>query len=185
MILLVFALLGLVVALIRGGDIAQLARVPFRFGWLALLAVALQIAVFSGWWSRSHLADWTPLVYAASMFVLIVMVAANWRLPGLPLVGLGLLCNALAISLNEGRMPASLDALRAAGLQSVALKAGVLGTSTNTVLLGPDTRVPFLCDVFALPPWFPLATVFSVGDVFIAAGAAWFFLAIVRPKPRS
>ena len=112
------------------------------------------------------------------------MVAVNWRLPGLPVVGVGLLCNALAISLNGGRMPASVDALLAAGLQSVALKAGALGASTNTILIGPETRLPFLCDIFALPSWFPLATVFSIGDVLIAAGAAWFFLAVVKPKPR-
>jgi len=182
MILLVAALLALLIALARGGDIMALARVPFRLGWLAVLAVGIQIVIFSQWWARSAPAGWTPVLYVVSLALLVVLVAANRRLPGLPMVGLGLACNALAIGLNGGRMPASPDALRAAGLESVVLQAGMLGSSANTVLLGPDTKVPFLCDIFALPSWFPLATVFSIGDVFIALGAAWFFLAVVRPR---
>ncbi len=185
MILLVFALLALLIALARGGDIMALARVPFRMGWLAILAVGLQILIFSQWWARSALAGWTPALYVLSLALLVGLVAANWRLPGMPVVGLGLACNALAIGLNGGRMPASLAALRTAGLEFVILKAGTLGSSANTVLLGPETRVPFLCDIFALPSWFPLATVFSVGDVLIAVGAAWFLLAVVRPRARS
>ncbi len=182
MILLLFAVLALLIALARGGDILALARVPFRLGWLALLAVGLQILIFSQWWARSALAGWTPALYVVSLGLLVALVAANWRLPGLPVVGLGLACNAIAIALNGGRMPASPDALRTAGLEFVILKAGTLGSSANTVLLGPETRVPFLCDIFAIPSWFPLATVFSVGDVLIALGAAWFFLAVVRPR---
>jgi len=185
MILLAFALIGLVIALIRGGSIAQLARVPFRMGWLALLAVALQLLIFSGWWARSPLSDWTPIAYSASLFLLVVLVGVNWQIPGLLVVGIGLLCNALAITMNGGRMPASLEALRVAGLQSVVLKAGVLGASTNSVLLGPETRVSWLCDIFALPSWVPLATVFSIGDLLIAAGAAWFFIGVMKPKPRA
>lgn len=182
MILLVFALLALFIALVRGGDIMALARVPFRLGWLAILAVGLQILIFSQWWARSALAGWTPALYVVSLALLVGLVAANWQLPGLPVVGLGLACNAIAIGLNGGRMPASVDALRTAGLEFVILKAGALGSSANTALLGPETKVPFLCDIFALPSWFPLATVFSLGDVLVALGAAWFFLAVVRPR---
>lgn len=182
MILLIFALLALLIALARGGDIMALARVPFRLGWLAILAVGLQILIFSQWWARSALAGWAPVLYIVSLALLVGLVAANWRLPGLPVLGLGLACNAIAIGLNGGRMPASADALRTAGLEFVILKAGTLGSSANTVLLGPETKVPFLCDIFALPSWFPLATVFSIGDVLIALGAAWFFLSVVRPK---
>jgi hypothetical protein len=185
MILLVFALVGLVIALIRGGSIAQLARVHLRLGWLALLAVGLQLLIFSGWWTGSSFADWTPILYSVSLFLLVVMVGVNWQIPGMLVIGLGLLCNALAITMNGGRMPASLEALRVAGLQSVVLKAGVLGASTNSVLLGPESRVPWLCDIFALPSWVPLATVFSVGDVLIAIGAVWFFIGVMKPKLRS
>jgi len=185
MILLIFALIGLVIALIRGGSIAQLARVPLRLGWLALLAVGLQLLIFSGWWTDSSFADWTPILYSVSLFLLVVMVGVNWQIPGMPAIGLGLFCNALAITMNGGRMPASLEALRVAGLQSVVLKAGILGTSTNSVLLGSESRVPWLCDIFALPSWVPLATVFSVGDVLIAIGAAWFFIGVMSPGPRS
>jgi len=185
MILLAFALLALVIALIRGGDITQLARVPFRFGWVALLALGLQILIFSGFWARALLAGLTPVLYVLSLLMLEFVVVTNWRLPGLAVLGLGLLSNALAIGLNGGRMPASIDALRTSGLILVILKAGALGSTTNTALIGPDTRVPFLCDIFAIPESLPLATVFSVGDIFIALGAAWFFLGVVKPKRKT
>jgi hypothetical protein len=35
----------------------------------------------------------------------------------------------------------------------------------------PDPRLAFLGDVFAIPRGWPLANVFSVGDVLIAVGA--------------
>ena len=43
---------------------------------------------------------------------------------------------------------------------------------SNSVLIGPETNLPFLGDIFVLPrPW-PFANVFSIGDVFIGIGAA-------------
>jgi hypothetical protein len=182
-ILPVFALLVLIVAVARGGDIRQLAHVPFRFGWVALIALVLQVVIFSGAWSNSKLASLTPVLYVASMLLLAVVIALNWRLPGFALIGVGVLSNALVIGLNGGRMPASLDALIAAGLEDVAVKAGALGSAANSTLIGPKTRLPFLADIFAIPHWVPLANVISIGDILIAAGAVWFFFGVVR-RPR-
>lgn len=183
MVLLLFALVAIVIALARGGDLTQLARVRFRYGWTALLALALQILIFSGFWSNSTFASLTPIVYVVTMALLVLVLALNWRLPGFALIGLGLLSNTLVIGLNGGMMPASEAALRAAGLEDVALKAGALGSSANSVLIGAHTKLPFLADIIPLPRWFPFANVISIGDVLIALGAAWFFLAVIKPKP--
>lgn len=181
MILLVAcALLALVIALARGGDIARLAQVPFRAGWVALAALVLQVAVFSGGWSRSSLDRWTPLLYTLSMLLLLLAAGLNWCLPGMALIGAGLLSNTLAIALNGGRMPVSPAALRIAGLEGATLGAG-LGSAANSVVMDGTIRVPFLCDILALPGWLPLRNVFSVGDVLLALGAVWFFLAVVTP----
>ena len=45
-------------------------------------------------------------------------------------------------------------------------------------------RLWFLGDVFAIPASWPLANVFSVGDVLIALGAAWAILATARRSAR-
>lgn len=181
MILLVgCALLALVIALARRGDLTRLAHISFRAGWLALAALLLQILVFSSPWSNSVLSRWTPLAYVASMVLLVIAAGLNWRLPGFALITAGLLSNALAIALNGGRMPVSEAALRIAGLENMALGAGI--GWANSFVADSATRLPYLGDILALPSWFPIKSVFSVGDVLIAAGAAWFILAVVTPK---
>ena len=43
---------------------------------------------------------------------------------------------------------------------------------SNSVLAGADAPLLFLGDIFVLPRPFPLANVFSIGDVLIAEGLA-------------
>jgi hypothetical protein len=51
---------------------------------------------------------------------------------------------------------------------------------SNSVLIGPDTLVPFLGDIFVWPRPLPLANVFSIGDVIIAVGAVMFLIEAMR-----
>jgi hypothetical protein len=95
-----------------------------------------------------------------------VFLAANWRLPGLPLAALGAALNLLAIVANGGVMPASPSALAAAGLP-----VDQPGFQNSAALADP--RLAFLGDVFAVPASWPLSNVFSVGDLLIGAGLAW------------
>ena len=93
-----------------------------------------------------------------------VFLAANWQLPGMPLIAVGAALNLLAISVNGGVMPASPTALAGAGL-------GVdePGFQNSTALAEP--RLALLGDVFYLPASWPLSNVFSVGDILIAVGS--------------
>ena len=81
--------------------------------------------------------------------------------------------NLLAILANDGVMPASRSALRAAG---IATKSQ--GFVNSSAVAHP--RLLPLGDVFALPnPW-PLHNVFSIGDLCIAAGVVIAVLACQR-----
>ncbi len=77
-------------------------------------------------------------------------------------------------------MPASADALGRAGL--VAAPRGF----SNSIALA-DPRLAALGDVFAVPESWPLANVFSIGDVLVVAGAIWglWRLCGSRPLPPS
>jgi len=89
-------------------------------------------------------------------------------------MGVGLLMNFLAIAANGGYMPASAEALRRAGLESVAqsLEAGTrIG---NTVLMSEKTRLNFLGDWLWFPAWLPLSSAFSLGDLVLGVGAVAF-----------
>ena len=99
------------------------------------------------------------------MLVAGLFLVANRELPGIPLVVLGAAANLLAIAANGGVMPASPSALATAGLPPEQP-----GFANSAALAHP--RLAFLGDVFAIPAGWPLANVFSVGDVLIAAGAA-------------
>ncbi|HUP99436.1 MAG TPA: DUF5317 family protein, partial [Aeromicrobium sp.] len=105
------------------------------------------------------------------------------------LITLGALANFIVIIANGGQMPASPDAF--ATLNGVA--AVPTTDFSNSVLAGPGTAFPFLGDNFVLPRPVPLANVFSIGDVLIGMGGAWFIVAamhsgrnaepIVRTRP--
>ena len=161
MLLGVAILLAFAVAPLCGGDLGRLTQLRFRLLWLVALAFAVQILVVNvlphgdeGLRSGIHVATYA---------VLAVAVIANLRIPGMWLIGLGGLSNALAIVANDGVMPASEAALAFAGM--VADPEGF----TNSGLVA-DARLAFLGDVMAVPSWVPAANVFSVGDLLLIAG---------------
>ena len=73
------------------------------------------------------------------------------------------IANLAAIVANGGVMPASGDALEAAGLVTDVEQF------TNSGVVA-DPNLLFLGDVFAVPAGSPLANVFSIGDVCMALG---------------
>jgi hypothetical protein len=143
-----------------------MSRVRLRHtGWL-LGALGVQIVIIEllpG--PRAVLEAAHVSTYAAAGWFLMV----NSRIPGLGLVALGTLSNGLTITLNGGTLPARASALRAAGLEMV--KPGFVNSG---VVERP--RLSWLGDILAIPSGWPLANVFSGGDVLIVLGvavAAW------------
>jgi hypothetical protein len=159
MFLLPAIVVGLAFALALGGRPSRLLDVELRHSWAVVVAFALQLVLFP----PIALDLSNPLVdvlHLASYALLLLFGVANIRnLALLPLFA-GMSLNALAITVNGGRMPASQDALASA-------RVGIDGRS-NVAL--HDKHLSFLGDVFALPRNFPLANVFSVGDLLIGIG---------------
>ncbi|MDQ3028544.1 MAG: DUF5317 domain-containing protein [Actinomycetota bacterium] len=157
-----FALAALSLPL-AGGSLSSLSRLQLRAAWLVLAALAVQIAIIS-----LVPAAAPPAVMAAAHLASYAMAVAflilNRRVPGLVLTGAGGLLNLAAIGANGGVMPASPEALAAAG------RAGP-GHFVNSGAVH-DARLAWLGDVFAIPAPLPLANVFSVGDVVLIVGAA-------------
>ena len=102
-------------------------------------------------------------VHLATYGLLGAFVWLNRRIPGLLVIGLGGLLNAIAIAANDGVMPATRSALERAGIEQ---NAGDFANSTAVA----HPHLQFLGDVFAIPAGWPAANVFSVGDVLIAVG---------------
>lgn len=175
MLLLYFVVGGLILGRVAGGRISRLNELPIRWAPLALCGLLIQLALFAQP-VASRVGSLGPPLYVASTGIVFAALLRNARLPGLALLALGALLNLIVIVANGGWMPSSPDAW--AGLNGVA--ALPTGDYSNSVLAGPGTLLPFLGDVFYLPRPIPLANVFSIGDVLIGVGAAWFLIRAMR-----
>lgn len=179
MILLYAIAAGLLAGRLTGGRIDALGMT--RIAWLpvALGGLVLQGVLFSSP-VATRIGDAGPALYVASTLAVFAALLRNLRLPGFPLLAVGALCNLAAILANGGAMPSSPEAWLA--LDGVARVPA--GEYTNSVLAGPDTLLPWLGDIFVLPRPIPLANVFSIGDVLIGLGAAWYLVVTMRrPAP--
>jgi hypothetical protein len=161
---------GLVAGWLLGGPLAGLVALRIRLAWLAVAAVAVQIALFSPP-AEALGPDLARALYVASTAAVVVAVATNLRLTGMPIVLAGSVANLVAIAANGGSMPADPDALAAVGIR--------IAGPTNSVVVDRPALAP-LTDVFATPAWLPFANVFSVGDVLIGCGLAVVIAAAMR-----
>lgn len=150
--------LAFLIAFLRGGRLRNLP--DLRLIWLPPLAFALQI-----------LNHWIPgtaaafIVTVVSYALLGAFVVVNAERQGLRILFLGMLLNLLAMAANGGRIPVDVGAARAVGYDVAPLLAGL---EAKHVAMTATTPLAFLGDV--IPVTFPVARVFSIGDIFIYLG---------------
>ncbi len=168
MLLLYAIFAGLIVGRLMGGRLSALADLHIRFAWLAVAGLIAQLVLFSPLLT-DRVGEAGPAAYVTSSLVVFLVMMANLRLPGMPILALGAWLNMAVILANSGHMPSAPDAWMT--LRGVA-ELPTDGFS-NSVLSGPGTALAAFGDILVLPRPFPLANVFSIGDVLIGIGAAW------------
>lgn len=188
MILLLALAVALLVALLRGGSLRNLADFHLEWGWLAGLALAIQIvAIYWATGDRYLYLQGGALV--VSSLLLLPVVWRNRRSPGLALIGLGLALNLTVMVANGGFMPITPEAVARIGHQHLIVQLGGVERmrgSKGIVLPREETALWVLSDIFIIPPPFPVASAFSLGDVLVAVGAFIFLQrAMVGASPRS
>ena len=154
--------IGILVGLLAGGRLDRLADLRLRWAPLALLGLLVQLALFADAIGAA-VGDAAPAIYVASTAAVLAAVLRDVRVPGMAVIAIGAASNLAAITANGGYMPADPAALASV----VELSSGY---SNSVVVADPALRP--LTDLFALPASFPLANVFSVGDVLIGIGVA-------------
>jgi len=193
MILMAAVMVALLVGLLRGGRLENLATLPLRWGAVVILAFLAQAYVV-WWWPLPRAPDGFGIagaILTATAVVVLGVVWVNRHLRGIVVLGCGLILNLVAMAANGGLMPITPEALRTIGDEDavVAVESGAkVGRSKDVVLPRAETRLWFLTDVLVIPRPLPLASAFSPGDAVIAAGA---FLVLQdgllgrhRPPPR-
>lgn len=176
------SLIAVLAALALGGSMAHWAQARLRWSPLALLALGIQLPLYSAPFNT-----W-PLVIAigagtgiATTALVLLVVLGNARGP-LRLAGgvaaLGIVLNLTVMLANGGWMPRA-DVIAPRAIQRVADDtAGV----NNTTPMDADTRLPWLGDVIPQPAWLPMANLVSFGDLLLALGAAGCAFAITRGR---
>jgi len=168
-----FVAAGLIYGWVRGGSLYKLAHLPLRYGWVIVLALATKAVIFSSLFAESSLSSLAPPIYLLVNLLLLAGILFNRSLPGMKLIGLGLLLNFVAIAANGGYMPVSPAALEAAGHVEDAARLRSAGKLVTVREMTDDTKLALLGDRFALPPPLPFRGAISIGDVLIGAGAFW------------
>jgi hypothetical protein len=178
MILLFAVIIGLIAGFIRAWAGKRVyASISLKGIWLVFLAFLPQFFAFNFAPTRRLIANaWIPLILIVSQIPLFIFVWLNRTQSGFMLLGFGLLCNFLVISLNGGMMPISPETagkLVEPGI-TVDLQPGQrAGYSKDIVLPIEETNLSFLSDRFTLPEWFPYRSAFSFGDILISLGTFW------------
>ncbi len=173
MVLLWAILLGVVIGLVRHRGLAHLVELKLRAGWLVLGAVLLQMLILPIGPAKPIITWGMEYLHILSYLLLLLFVAINYRERALWVMALGMLSNFLVITANGGHMPASVEALRAAGRTATVERLLAEGVFGNVILMSEQTKLNFLGDIFWLPSWVPLANAFSIGDVLLGLGVVW------------
>jgi hypothetical protein len=188
MILLLALAVALFVAFLRGGSLRNLADFHLEWGWLAGLALAIQIvAVY--WIKGDGYLYLQGGALVVSSLLLLPVLWRNRRSPGLALIGLGLALNLVVMVANGGFMPITPEAVACiehghliVHLDGVERMSG----SKGIVLPREETALWAFSDILIIPPPFPVASAFSLGDTLVAGGAFIFLQrAMVGSPPRS
>lgn len=173
--ILVAIAVGVLIGILRGGRLSQLANVSFR--WWPVLVAGLAVQGASSFVGGSP----GVVMLVASFALLLTFAAANVRLAGMGLVLVGMAMNTTTIAVNGG-MPVRASAIVAAGIAEWD-ELGELNYGTKRHMERPDDDLMVLSDVIPVPP---LRQVLSFGDLVLSVGVADLLvhLLVVRRRPR-
>ena len=164
-ILLLVMASGLAIGQLRGGDLDGLRAAHMKALLLVVVVVILQgLLGLHGLRVDGALRTIGSVLLVASLVLGLIVAWANRRLPGMLLIGLGLLANVLVVGVNGG-MPVSKATLERAGLFATSPDLREFGP--KYVLERPGTPLGVLGATLAIPPG---RTMVSVGDVTQYAG---------------
>jgi len=161
--------LGIILAVIFKGSLAQFGKLKLKAWPLVFVALLLQVVLFQGYFPLNK--SIIIFLYPFSLFFLLFFVYMNRRIPGMKAIMVGLLLNLLVISINGGLMPANYDAYLKAGMEQSAKRLAEYGWLNNVRIMNESTHLKFLGDWILLPiPFSSTSTVVSIGDLILLFG---------------
>ena len=175
MIVLAIAVaVALAIPLLTHGSYSRLLSVRWHYAPLLFAGLAIQIYLEYATIPRAHWHDLGFGLLVASYVLILGFAVRNFVLPGMGVVIIGIACNALVITANQG-MPVKIPA---EWRNQTWTQATVKHHPQQ-----PDDKLRFLSDIIVLKE--PYDTVLSFGDLILAVGLCDVaYHASRRPKPR-
>jgi len=165
--------IGLIIGFVAGGRLSNLGKLPLRWMGLLLPALLIQLLIFPSFTAKALIPFATAPLHILSYILLALWIVGNSRLLPIIVLGAGAICNFVVLLANGGLMPASVSALRKAGLPILVEVLASEGSYSNLILMSPETRLNFLGDFLYVPQWIPFSSAFSIGDILIILALVW------------
>jgi MFS family permease len=178
---------GIVLGLVAGGRIENLATVRLRLVQALFFGLFLRYIVQYAIESNIDIASALRLpLFLLAFGFLLAGLWANRDHPGIVIAFVGILLNAVAVLTNAGYMPVWQPSVAAAGLP-----LNEVGTAFHKIVgIAAGGGIPsnFLAEAGPLGDIIPipvpgLRNVASIGDIFLAAGLAFFLFATTLRSP--
>ncbi|GAB6932828.1 DUF5317 domain-containing protein [Calditerricola satsumensis] len=175
-------LLGLVVALLRGGKLAHLADVRIRGAWVFVALCLGQVALYLFRDQMPSIFRMSPVWFLSAYLVMFLVLYQNRHIHGVNVMLIGGLLNFVVMVANGGYMPVSPEA--ASLISPTYIEPLPQGPYGKHILMSEETNLNFLGDIIPLLPPYPRHQVVSIGDVLINIGAFLVIQALlVRKRP--
>jgi hypothetical protein len=150
---------ALVIPLLTRGSYSRMLNVRWHWAGLLFAGVAIQLVLEFASIPKAHWHDVGYGLLVASYVLILAFVARNLVLRGMGIVFIGIACNALVITANQG-MPVKFPA---EWQNKPWAKATVKHHPQQ-----PDEQLLFLSDIIVLKS--PLESIASFGDLILAVG---------------
>ncbi len=161
-------LIGLLIGIIRGGRASYLSNLDFKFAYVFILGVAIQILPF--FLGRfAFFANNANLIAFIGYLLVFVFLILNIKEKGLKMMALGSFLNLLALALNKFKMPLKISqtSTRMVKLQ-LAIEAGEI--KNYLPFKEFDSFSYYLGKFIHIPDWYVGVPAISIADILVAIG---------------
>jgi len=187
MLLILPVLLGIALALARGGSFRHLATLRLQGMGAIVASFLIQLVIYTPAVRHTALAQQDGgAIYIVELALMIIGVACNWQLgPTTKVVLAGLALNTAVVVANGGHMPVNAAALRSVQGDALVQTIAAHRDYANRMLADRSSLLLPLSDILPVPLPFGRGSVGSFGDILIAGGAATLaYGATYRPRRR-
>ena len=172
--------LAVVLGYLLGGRLSAFENLRLRWWGLIVVGLAIQFMPLPEGDGGTDLVVRTAAL-AVSYTLIVAFAIANFRVPGMPLILIGVAANFLVIVANGG-MPVSESALIDSGHGNDVGQLQQEGFDKHH-LMDDDDVLTFLADAIGIPS--PIGQAISIGDVFVYLGLTWLTVAAMRGRTPS